>query len=101
MEVQITAERDSLVVRPNGYIDEYTAHDFRRALERAADQYPPTIIIDFEDVDFMDSTGIGTMLARYKVMRDRNIELCVRNVGKQVDKLFRLTGIYSILNLVR
>jgi stage II sporulation protein AA (anti-sigma F factor antagonist) len=70
-------------------------------MEKAADSYPMTVILDFGEVDFMDSTGIGTILARYKVLRDRNIELCVRNVNKQVDKLFRLTGIYSILNLVR
>lgn len=101
MNVEITGDRDTLVVSPHGFIDEYTAHDLKRAMEKAADNYPNTVVLDFADVDFMDSTGIGTILARYKVMHDRNIELCVRNVNRQVDKLFRLTGIYSILNTVR
>ena len=101
MDIEITGDRDTMVVSPHGYIDEYTAPALRRALDKAADAYPLTVVLNFESVDFMDSTGIGTILARYKVMRDRNIELCVKNVNRQVDKLFRLTGIYSILNLVR
>ena len=101
MDVQIKTDKDTLYVIPHGFIDEYTAHDLRRAMDAAADQYPQTVVLDFGDVDFMDSTGIGTILARYKVMRDRNIELCVKNVNKQVDKVFRLTGIYSILNVAR
>ena len=101
MDIEITGDRDTVVVRPKGFIDEYTAPSLRRALDKAADSYPLTVVIDFGEVDFMDSTGIGTILARYKVMRDRNIELYVKNVNRQVDKLFRLTGIYSILNVVR
>lgn len=101
MEVQITGDKETAIVHPHGFIDEYTAHDLKRALESAIRVYPANIVLDFADVEFMDSTGIGTILARYKVMRDRGIELSVRNVNAQVDKLFRLTGIYSILNVVR
>ena len=101
MNVDIHKEQNKIVVAPSGYIDEETAHSFRRAMDDAIHGYPDGIVLDFADVDFMDSTGIGMMLSRYKVMRQNDITLSVRNVNKQVDKLFRLTGIYSILNLER
>lgn len=101
MNVQITQENNRLVVSPCGYIDEATAHAFRRALDDAIRHYPEAIVLDMAAVDFMDSTGIGTMLSRYKVMRNNDIRLSLRHVNPQVDKLFRLTGIYSIINLER
>ena len=101
MNVQITQQNNLVVVSPRGYIDEATANSFRRALDDAIRLYPDGIVLDMAEVDFMDSTGIGTMLSRYKLMRNNDIRLSVRNVNPQVDKLFRLTGIYSIINLER
>lgn len=101
MRVQIEKEHNKIIVSPQGYIDEETAGQFRRMLDDAIKAYPDAIVLDFADVDFMDSTGIGTLLSRYKLMRNNAITLSIRNVNMQVDKLFRLTGIYSILNLER
>lgn len=101
MDINIQQDHNKIIVAPVGYIDEETAQSFRRAMDDAIRVYPESIVLDFAGVDFMDSTGIGMMLSRYKVMRQNDITLSVRNVGKQVDKLFRLTGIYSILNVER
>lgn len=89
------------VVAPSGYIDEHTAPEVRRALQNMIEKQPHTIIMDFAHVEFMDSTGIGMLLGRYKQMQAKGIVLSVRNTNAQVDKLFRLTGIYSIISVVR
>ena len=100
MDVQLRAEKDTLYVIPHGFIDEYTAHDLRRAMDAAADQYPQTVVLDFGDVDFMDSTGIGVLLGRYKKVKALGGEICVKNLNAQLDKVFRISGLYQIIKAV-
>lgn len=55
------------------------------------------IIFDFRDVDFMDSSGIGLIMGRYKRVMFRGGKAAVSNVGKEVDRIFQLSGLYKII----
>ena len=58
------------------------------------------MILDFAKVPFMDSTGIGVLLGRYKKITNAGAELCVRNLNMQIDKVFRISGLYQIIKAV-
>ena len=58
------------------------------------------MILDFAKVSFMDSTGIGVLLGRYKKVSENGAELCVKNVNRQIDKVFRISGLYQIIKAV-
>lgn len=55
--------------------------------------------IDFKDVTFVDSTGIGFILARYNQVRAYGGELSVKNCSPSIHRLFALSGIFQIIKL--
>lgn len=55
------------------------------------------IIFDFKDVEFMDSSGIGLIMGRYKKVMFLGGRAAVSNVGRVVDKIFRISGLYKII----
>lgn len=62
------------------------------------EQYQPTIVkLDFEEVTFVDSTGIGFVLARYKQLKRKGSTLVVCNLSNANEKLFQMSGIFQII----
>ncbi len=55
------------------------------------------IIIDLSQLDFMDSTGIGVLIGRYKKMKTKNIPIFICNPSRQAEKIFKMTGLYDIM----
>ncbi len=64
------------------------------------DQYKASKVkIDFKDVTFVDSTGIGFILARYNQVRSYGGELIIKNCSTSVHRLFALSGLFQIIKL--
>ena len=55
------------------------------------------IIFDFTDVGFMDSSGIGLIMGRYKKVMFLGGRAAVTNVGDVVNRIFSLSGLYQII----
>jgi len=55
------------------------------------------IVIDLANLQFMDSTGIGVLIGRYKKMKDRNVPIFVANPSNQAERIFKMTGLYQII----
>lgn len=98
--MQVTSQNfdDTLVVFLSGELDEYSASYVRDAMDSLMTAATPKqIIVDLEQLDFMDSTGIGVMIGRYKKMKSRGVPLFVRNPSKQIDKIFEMTALYDVM----
>ena len=101
MEFQTNLLNGVMTVRLSGDLDERSARETRDYLDKNIRQYDfHTLVLDMENVDFMDSTGIGVLLGRYKRLKAAGAELCVRNVKAQTDKVFRVSGLYQIIKVV-
>ena len=55
------------------------------------------VYFDFEKVTFIDSTGIGFVLARYRELSKRKIEIILCNLSKENKVIFEMSGIFQIL----
>ena len=55
------------------------------------------VVFDFKDVDFMDSSGIGLIMGRYKKVMFIGGRALVSNVGRSVDRIFKISGLYKII----
>ena len=55
------------------------------------------VIFDFKDVTFMDSSGIGLIMGRYKKVMFIGGRAAVTNIGKSVDRIFKMSGVYKII----
>jgi stage II sporulation protein AA (anti-sigma F factor antagonist) len=55
------------------------------------------IIFDFKETTFMDSSGIGLLMGRYKRVMFRGGKAAVTNVGTEVERIFHLSGLFQII----
>ena len=101
MEVYTDFEGRSIVFRLIGELDEHSAEFVRRRLDAAiAENNFDAVIFDLSRLSFMDSTGIGVVIGRYKLVRKANKPVYVRNPTITVDKIFRMSGLYEIISKI-
>lgn len=55
------------------------------------------VIIDLSELEFMDSTGVGILIGRYKKLKEKNIPIFICNPSKHAEKIFNMTGLYNIM----
>ena len=89
---------NTLYVLLSGELDEHSAYHTRITLDEIFqnDNFKQ-IIIDLSELDFMDSTGIGVLIGRYKKMKDRKIPIFICNPSAHAEKIFKMTGLYEIM----
>ncbi len=94
MPVYITFEDDMMMAKIIGDIDHHTAKDIREDIDTALfDHKPKVLYLDYKEVTFMDSSGIGLIMGRYKQMQLLEGELRVINVSAQLKKVMRVAGL--------
>lgn len=83
-----------LNVRLSGEIDQSGAGTLREKIDRAAEScLPQTLLLDFSGVSFMDSSGIGLIMGRYRMMQTMGGELLVAGASPRVLRLMQLGGL--------
>ena len=88
----------TLYISIDGELDEHTSSYTREEMDKAfGSGIFKQIIIDLSELDFMDSTGIGVLIGRYKKMKDRNIPIYICNPSSHAEKIFKMTGLYDIM----
>ena len=101
MEVFTDYEGSALIFRLVGELDEHSAQFVRRRLDdMIADSNFDSVIFDLSRLSFMDSTGIGVVIGRYKLIRKQNKPVYVRNPSPTVDKIFKMSGLYEIIDRI-
>jgi stage II sporulation protein AA (anti-sigma F factor antagonist) len=87
-----------LYISLSGELDEKTAEYTRIAMEKCMETaHVARIVIDLADLRFMDSTGIGVLIGRYKKMKDRGVPIYITNPSSQAERIFKMTGLYQIM----
>ena len=101
MEVYIDFEGRSMVFRLIGELDEHSAEFVRRRLDNAiAENSFDAVIFDLSRLSFMDSTGIGVIIGRYKLIKKLSKPVYVRSPSITVDKIFHMSGLYEIISKI-
>ena len=90
MEVSISSYRDHTMVTISGEVDLYNVGDLKKRLFSATDGAAESIIVDMKDVSYMDSSGIGALVAGQKKMRVRNGKFAIMNVHSDVMNILKL-----------
>ena len=98
MKVKSKICNGTLYVLLSGELDEYSASHTRITLDDIFTGGDfSQIIIDLSELEFMDSTGIGVLIGRYKKMRTKNIPIFICNPSRQAEKIFKMTGLYDLM----
>ena len=97
MNVTIESSGNLVIAYLYGEIDHHTAVDIRDKIDNAPSFIKPShLILDFMNVSFMDSSGIGLVMGRYRLMQNFKGTLEIRNVSAQTKKIMELAGLGSI-----
>ena len=100
MPVKITVSGEVLTAFLDGEIDHHTAGVMRCEIDAAIEKNMPSVVIlDFRDVSFMDSSGIGLVMGRYKILKPLGGELHVTNTSPQIFKVMKLAGLDRLAKL--
>lgn len=87
-----------LLIRLKADLDHHTAVAVREAADALlARSGAKHILFDFTGVDFMDSSGIGVIMGRYRQVIFQGGRVGVTGVGKNVDRIFKISGLYKIV----
>lgn len=98
MAVNIDINETNVTVCLSGEIDHHSAAMLREEIDRAIENsYPEVLIMDFGGVTFMDSSGIGLVMGRYKLMQNISGKVIIENAPKSIRKVFKMSGIEKLL----
>ncbi len=99
MPVDIDIDETSVTAYISGDIDHHNAGELREKIDKAVEMsYPELLILDFGGVTFMDSSGIGLVMGRWKLMRDISGRVAIQNAPKYISKVMRMAGIEKLLS---
>ncbi len=89
----------TIVAKITGEIDHHTARWLRMDIDTAIqDRNPKKLLIDFSGVSFMDSSGVGLVMGRYKNMKERGGKVALTNMPDYIEKVMNLAGMDRLLN---
>ena len=98
MEIKYRNYNNVLYVMLDGELDEHTAKYTSKKLDEIfLSTISKQIIIDLSEMKFMDSTGIGVLIGRYKKMRERNKPIFITNPSRNAERIFKMSGLYEIM----
>ena len=98
MPVEIDIDEKSVTAYISGEIDHHNAAKLRNDIDEAVENaYPEILVLDFGGVTFMDSSGIGLVIGRYKLMKNLSGKIEVINAPKYIKKVMRMAGIEKLL----
>ena len=101
MIVEFKKEDKLLIFKLTEDVDQHTSEKIRRKMDNEIKRYiPRKVIFDFSNISFMDSAGIGMVLGRYKLAKMLDGELEIINVNKSMKKIFDMSGVSRIINIV-
>ena len=99
--MQLTFRQDGrqLTFYLSGELDEHAASSVRRLADDTIDErsFVDFVVFDLSDVGFMDSTGIGFLIGRYKKLNRLGMAMYLENPNLTADKVLSVSGIYTLI----
>ncbi len=100
MNLEFVESGQAVTIKLKGDLDHHSADETRVLIdEKIKDEKYNKIVIDLKGLDFIDSSGIGFVIGRYKIIRKRNGVIEIVNASKKVRKILDMSGIGKIINI--
>ena len=90
MEIELKDIGEHKVISVSGEVDLYNVSELKRALFSVTDGTYSSVVVDLKDVNYMDSSGIGALVAGQKKMRAHNGKFALINIHDDVLNILKL-----------
>ena len=100
MQVILSMNKDTLIAKMTGELDHHSAGEAREKVERyIINKSAKNLIFDFSNLTFMDSSGIGMIIGRFKLISAMGGKVKIVCKSRQIDKLISMSGLKKIINV--
>ncbi|WEG11447.1 anti-sigma F factor antagonist [Pullulanibacillus sp. KACC 23026] len=98
LQVKLEVKHEVLCIRLEGELDHHTADELRARVTEAIEKQPVRhILLNLGNLEFMDSSGLGVILGRYKQITSTGGEMVVCSISPPVKRLFEMSGLFKII----
>jgi len=87
------------VIQPAGILDSAKGSEFRQEIGEMVENGVNIVLIDFQDVTFMDSSGLGALVLALKTVRAAGGKLFICSINEQIRMLFELTSMDRVFQI--
>ena len=99
MEIKYKKCKDELRLYVSGELDECSASNAKTILDNIIENNLNTkkVVFDLSGLSFMDSTGIGLLIGRYKKLKQFNLSSYITGASLSAEKVLEISGLYGIM----
>lgn len=100
LKISLKTRDKILIVSFNGELDHHSAEEIRKEIDKVYfENRFRSIVLDLKNLNFMDSSGIGLIMGRYKNVSNNDGKIYLINVSSRVEKILRMSGILKIVQI--
>ncbi|MFW6022708.1 MAG: STAS domain-containing protein [Halanaerobiaceae bacterium] len=99
MDISIKDKGNVLIVRMSGELDISSVPGFKeKVVKKTENDSINYLILNLGGVSFIDSSGLGAILGRYRYLKKKGGKILLVNLTKQVKKIFTMAGMLKIMD---
>ena len=98
--MEIIRQNAGAIIRPFGSLDINTSEELKQAVVEVFEDGARSLLIDCQDVTFLDSSGLSAMVMALKKARELHVRLALCSIDEQAMLLFQLTGMNKVFNIL-
>lgn len=100
MSVKLEISDTAVTAMLSGELDHHNAPEIRERIDECViKKRPDRLVLDFDGVSFMDSSGIGLVMGRYRLTQNTGCKIAVVNLSRHAYKVMKLAGLEKIVIL--
>ncbi len=99
LKILYEINENTLEVKPVGEVDIYTSPELKNKIYELIEEKNINILINGEELDYIDSTGLGVLMGIYKKLQEKSLNISIINLKPNIYKLFDITGLNKIFNI--
>ena len=100
LDIELEIKSDVLCIRLSGELDHHSADELREKVSTVIVRNEiHHIVLNLEHLSFMDSSGLGVILGRYKQIKQVEGEMVVCAISPAIKRLFDMSGLFKIIRL--
>ena len=99
MKIKYNLDKNTLYIYLIGELDECTASKVKDAIDSLIETVNGVlkVVFNLSGLAFMDSTGIGMLIGRYKKLKAKSISVFIENPTLAIEKVLQVSGLYRIM----
>jgi anti-sigma B factor antagonist len=100
MKIEIEEKTNGVVIKLKGNITGIPdASEFNNSINRLLDENKNNIVIDFGNISYVDSTGLGIILRGYKTVKNAGGDIKIASLNERMSSLLEITKLNTIIDL--